>query len=175
MMRLPSLLPIAAAAVAGLALCGPVVAETAGAPPKFVASEQAGEMSHSSLIGLKIKNSAGEIIGDINYLVIDPKGQVTTVVVGVGGLLGLAEKNVGVPFQALSISLDGNRNLQASLNTTKDALQAAPAFTWTEKSTMEKVKERAKDLSEKAQEKAKELSEKAKETASEVKEKMQSK
>lgn len=173
-MRLAILSPLAAAVATGFLLHTPAMAEVA-APATFVATEKAGEMSHSSLIGLKIKNNAGEIVGDINYLVLDPKGQVTTVVIGVGGLLGLAEKNVGVPFPALSISVDGNRNLQATVNTTKEALQAAPAFTWTEKSTMEKMKERAKDLSDKAQEKAKELSDKAREKATEMKDKMQTK
>lgn len=170
-MHKPFLHAAAAAIVASLLLHGPASAQGAG-EVKFIASETPGEMSHSSLIGLKIKNSAGEIIGDINYLVIDAKGQVTTVVLGVGGVLGIAEKNVGVPFSALAISIDANRDLQARLNTTKEALQAAPRFTWTEKSTMEKVKERAKDLSEKAQEKAKELTDKAKEKASEMQENM---
>lgn len=174
-MRSTALTHVAVALAASLLLGAPAFAQTATDTVKFVSSEQPGEMSHSSLIGLKIKNAAGEIVGDINYLVIDPKGQVTTVVIGVGGVLGIAEKNVGVPFSALAISLDANRNLQARLDVTKAALQTAPSFTWTEKSTMEKVKERAKDLSEKAQEKAKELTEKAKEKASEMQEKMNTK
>ena len=182
-MRHSILAPAAAAVAAVLLVQAPAFAQGAGSAVKFAATEQSGEMSHSSLVGLKIKNAAGQIIGDINYLVLDPKGQVTTVVLGVGGMLGVGEKNVGVPFSALTITTDGNRNLQARLDATKEALMAAPAYTWTEKSTMEKVKEKAKDLSEKAQEKAKDLSErateaakdlseKAKEKASDVKEKM---
>ena len=181
-MRHSILAPAAAAVAAVLLVQAPAFAQGAGSV-KFAATEQPGEMSHSSLVGLKIKNAAGQIIGDINYLVLDPKGQVTTVVLGVGGMLGVGEKNVGVPFSALTITTDGNRNLQARLDATKEVLMAAPAYTWTEKSTMEKVKEKAKDLSEKAQEKAKDLSErateaakdlseKAKEKASDVKEKM---
>ncbi len=141
----------------------------------FLASEQAGEMSHSSLVGLKIKNPAGAIIGDINYLVLDAKGQVTTIVVGVGGVLGLGEKNVGVPFGKFTLKPDANRNMTATLDTTLDALRAAPAYKWTEKSTAEVVKEKAKGWSDKAQEKAKDWSEKAQEKAKDWSEKAQDK
>lgn len=150
-------------------------AQSTGGDIKFVANEQAGEMSHSSLIGLNIKNPSGQVVGDVNYLVIDPMGQVTTVVVGVGGVLGLAEKNVGVPFAKLKITKDANRNLQATLDTTVDALRSAPAYTWTEKSTLETMKEKAKDLSERAQEKAKDWSEKAQEKAKELSDKTKEK
>lgn len=169
---LAALAPLALAT--GLACATGTGARAAG-DVGFVTTEQAGEMSHSSLIGLKIKNPAGQVVGDINYLVFDAKGQITTVVVGVGGVLGLAEKNVGVPFSRITLKVEGNRNLTAALDTTVEALRAAPPYVWTEKSTAEIVKEKAKDWSEKAQEKAKDWSEKAQEKAKELSDKAKDK
>jgi hypothetical protein len=48
--------------------------------------------------------------------------------VGVGGFLGIDEKTVVVPFDALTVSQENNQRL--TLNTTKDALKSAPGFTY---------------------------------------------
>ena len=50
-------------------------------------------------------------------------------IVGVGGFLGVGEKNVAVPFQALKVAeKDGKRYLV--LDTTKEALQTAPGYSY---------------------------------------------
>jgi sporulation protein YlmC with PRC-barrel domain len=83
-----------------------------------------------SATGLKAKNiydPADNKIGSINDLVIDRDGRVAAVVIGVGGFLGIGEKNVGVPFADVKISMrDGNEWLV--LDRSKDDLKAAPAF-----------------------------------------------
>lgn len=109
----------------------------------FVPKQAAGESSSSGLIGTKIKNSAGENIGDVNYLVLDAEGKVTTVVIGVGGFLGVGEKNVGVPFKAVTRQDDENGNPAFLINATKDELNSAPSYEWTEKSTMQKAADSA--------------------------------
>jgi sporulation protein YlmC with PRC-barrel domain len=66
-------------------------------------------------------------IGVVTDLVMDNSGNVTTAVVGVGGFLGVGEKNVAVPFKDLKVeSRDGKDWLV--LNQTKQDLKAAPAF-----------------------------------------------
>jgi sporulation protein YlmC with PRC-barrel domain len=67
-------------------------------------------------------------IGDINDLVVADNGTVEAVIIGVGGFLGIGEKNVAVPFENLTWSTDANGNRQAMLATTKEELQNAPAF-----------------------------------------------
>ncbi|MDB5595598.1 MAG: PRC-barrel domain protein [Hyphomicrobiales bacterium] len=83
-----------------------------------------------SATGLKAKNiydPADNKIGAINDLVIDRDGRVAAVVIGVGGFLGIGEKNVGVPFSDVKISMrDGNEWLV--LDRSKDDLKAAPGF-----------------------------------------------
>jgi hypothetical protein len=49
--------------------------------------------------------------------------------VGVGGFLGLDEKNVAIPFDALTISKK-NKRRHLILNTTKDELKSASGFTY---------------------------------------------
>ena len=70
----------------------------------------------------------GEQIGDINNLVVAKDGSIDAVVIGVGGFLGMGEKNVAVPFASLSWSTDGNGNTYAYLAATKDQLKNAPEF-----------------------------------------------
>ena len=119
------------ALMSGVALAAvqlPAVAAT-----DFVPKQAAGEASSSGLIGTKIQNSAGENIGDVNYLVLDASGNVTTVVIGVGGFLGVGEKNVGVPFKSVKKTDDSNGNPVFKLDTSKEELANAPAYEWTEK------------------------------------------
>jgi sporulation protein YlmC with PRC-barrel domain len=68
-------------------------------------------------------------IGDINDLLLDKNGQVKAVILGVGGFLGLGEKDVAVPFKALHLKeKDGKRYLVVS--TTKEALEGAPGYSY---------------------------------------------
>ncbi len=49
-------------------------------------------------------------------------------VVGVGGFLGIGEKNVAIDYDALSITADENGNKKLVLDATADELAAAPEF-----------------------------------------------
>jgi sporulation protein YlmC with PRC-barrel domain len=84
----------------------------------------------SNLIGSAVYGSASEDaekIGDINDIVITPEGQVASVIVGVGGFLGIGEKNVAVEYGTIEwVERDGERWLVA--NMTREQLEAAPAF-----------------------------------------------
>jgi sporulation protein YlmC with PRC-barrel domain len=68
-------------------------------------------------------------IGDVNDVLLDKNGEVSAVILGVGGLLGIGEKNVAVPFKAIQITeKGGNRYLVMDAN--KDALKAATGYTY---------------------------------------------
>ena len=112
-------------------------------------------------LGAYVQNASGERIGDINDLVFDRSGRISTVVLGVGGLLGMGEKSVGVPFSALSYTVgkDGARVIVVALS--KDDLKLAPNFTAIEKTTMDTVKDKAADLGHKTVDKAVELKDQA--------------
>jgi sporulation protein YlmC with PRC-barrel domain len=93
-------------------------------------SHQTGEMRASKLIGTAVKNQAGETVGDINEVVLSKEGQVAAVVIGVGGFLGIGEREVAVSFDSIRLAQDENKNTVVSLNATKDALKAAPQWEW---------------------------------------------
>ena len=76
----------------------------------------------------QMQNANAQSIGDINDLVVAENGGVDAVVIGVGGFLGMGEKNVAVPFDQLSWTKDGNGKAYVTLATTKEELQNAPAF-----------------------------------------------
>ncbi|MGJ8573342.1 MAG: PRC-barrel domain-containing protein [Hoeflea sp.] len=84
----------------------------------------------SKLIGSPVYGSASEdaeMIGDINDLVISPEGDVASIIVGVGGFLGIGEKDVSVSYDTIEwVDRDGDRWLVA--NMTREQLETAPAF-----------------------------------------------
>ncbi|ODA67177.1 PRC-barrel domain protein [Methyloligella halotolerans] len=67
-------------------------------------------------------------VGDTNDLLIDESGKVTTVIIGVGGFLGVGEKNVAIPFDALELTETKDGESQLTLNATKGALEQAPGY-----------------------------------------------
>jgi sporulation protein YlmC with PRC-barrel domain len=95
---------------------------------EFVTSADAGQMRVSELTGLAVMNAADESLGDINDIVLGMAGEPDVAIIGVGGFLGIGEKNVGVPFERINITTGEDNNLVARLDTTKEALEAAPAY-----------------------------------------------
>lgn len=84
----------------------------------------------SNMIGETVYNGTGEQaqnVGDVNDIVIGDDGQVEAVVVGVGGFLGIAEKNVAVNYKEMSWA-EQNGDRWLVVETTKEALEALPAF-----------------------------------------------
>jgi hypothetical protein len=158
-MRLAGALALAAAPLTGQALAQG--AGSSGATMPFVTQQPTNEWLARVFIGQAVHNAAGEAIGDINDLVFDRKGRISTVVIGVGGFLGIGEKSVGVPFSRLTFNLGKNSERVIVLALSKQDLKQAPEFKATEKTTFDKVKDKATDLSHKATDKAVELKDKA--------------
>lgn len=93
----------------------------------FLTGTNPDQMLASGMIGSYVYGPANETIGDINDFVLDRGGSVTAAIIGVGGFLGIGEKNVAVTFSQLKpTERDGRTYLV--LNLTKDQLQGAPAF-----------------------------------------------
>jgi sporulation protein YlmC with PRC-barrel domain len=84
----------------------------------------------SNIIGENVYNGTGddaEDIGKVNDILVTADGKIQAVVVGVGGFLGIGEKNVAVDFAELDwAEKNGDRWLVAP--TTKEQLEALPAF-----------------------------------------------
>jgi sporulation protein YlmC with PRC-barrel domain len=90
-----------------------------------------GDHLASNLIGETVYSSHSddaETIGDINDLVVNDQGPIDAVVIGVGGFLGVGEKNVAVQFDSIEWTVDENGSQYAVLTATQEELEAAPAF-----------------------------------------------
>jgi sporulation protein YlmC with PRC-barrel domain len=73
-------------------------------------------------------------IGEIEDVLLSPDGKVTALIIGVGGFLGMGEKDVAIPFAAVKhTTRDGKVYL--TLDTTKDVLKAAPGLKYDRSST----------------------------------------
>jgi sporulation protein YlmC with PRC-barrel domain len=67
-------------------------------------------------------------IGEIMDVLVDREGKITALIVGVGGFLGMGEKDVAVPFNAVQVTSKDNNKWYLVMNSTKDALKAAKGF-----------------------------------------------
>lgn len=70
-------------------------------------------------------------IGGVNDLLLDAHGRVQAVIVGVGGFLGVGEKDVAVPFDALKVA-ERNGDFYLVLSTSRQALEEAPGYIYDE-------------------------------------------
>ena len=84
----------------------------------------------TQIIGESVFNGTGddaENIGDVNDIVVSADGKIEAVVVGVGGFLGIGEKDVAVDYTQLDwAERDGDRWLVAPM--TKEQLETQAAF-----------------------------------------------
>jgi len=60
-----------------------------------------GDWRASKVVGLKVYNDNNDSIGSINDLLTDKNGNIKAVVIGVGGVLGVGEHLVAVPFDRI--------------------------------------------------------------------------
>jgi hypothetical protein len=139
----------ASAAVLALLVASPAFAQTTtpapapSTPPAATApsgnlsyyKHTPGQMRASKLIGTNVKNQANETIGEINELILDKDGKVAAVVIGVGGFLGIGQREVALDYKSLNIKNDPNAMTDAGattvmVNATKESLTSAPAWTW---------------------------------------------
>lgn len=87
-----------------------------------------GEMSADAIIGASVKNSANETIGEIKDIHVGKDGAIKGAVVGVGGFLGVGERDVLMPWNQLQIAREGDDDLVVKTNATKDSLKAMPEY-----------------------------------------------
>lgn len=110
---------ILAKACAAAVLCtGIAWAETSSTP-----------LDSSKLDDKKITDPQGQQLGEIERLLVDPQtGQVRFAVVEVEKGPGQAETEVAVPWQALKVQPEGEKDFKIQLDATKDKLEKAPRF-----------------------------------------------
>lgn len=79
-----------------------------------------------ALIGADVTNTAGEDIGKVTDLMIGDDHKVDSVIVSVGGLLGVGDKLVAIALSDLSVTPDADGDLTVKVSASKDQLKAMP-------------------------------------------------
>lgn len=69
---------------------------------KTATSNDQGQWRASKLVGVEVYNKANEKLGSIEDLIISTNGNIGSVIVGVGGFLGMGEHSVSVGFDKLT-------------------------------------------------------------------------
>jgi sporulation protein YlmC with PRC-barrel domain len=94
---------LAACLMATALTAAPAFAQ-APAAGQFMKEQAADQWRGSKLMGLDVYGTDNQKIGDIRDVLLDRNGEAKAVVIGVGGFLGIGEKDVAVPFKTLQFS-----------------------------------------------------------------------
>lgn len=110
---------------------------------KFVAAQSSDQFVFSKFKGSDVIGPNNETIGSVSDMLFDKDGKVLGIVVGVGGFLGIGQKNVAIDMSAFQpVPAPTSNNTQAPVTNnsndptnvrlkvawTKDELQKAPDF-----------------------------------------------
>jgi sporulation protein YlmC with PRC-barrel domain len=111
----------AAAVIGGLLVSTAVLAQS---PPQTMTAIPGQSVTVTDWYKQSVYDPSNNKIGEVMDVLLVPDGRVSALIVGVGGFLGIGEKDVAVPFSAVKhTSRDGKVYL--TLDTTKDALKNA--------------------------------------------------
>ena len=106
----------------------------AGEANKFMTNEGANQWLVRDRWNKSVYNAQGKSIGDLNDVLVGPDGKIQALVIGVGGFLGLGEKNVAIDYNYI----EKNGNItpgRITLNMTEQDLRSAPTFNRTKGSS----------------------------------------
>ena len=140
--------------------------------PGFQTSQQAGQVMTYRLGGTRVFNAKGEVIGTINDIVIDANGQAQTVVLGLGGFLGIGSKLVAVPFSSVKIGPVVESARVVLVDVTKEQLDKAPAYKGSDPGKGDRAQQKASEWAKIAKDQAIALGKQAGTAIEGVREKM---
>lgn len=84
-------------------------------------------ISASDFLGKRVYTRTGEDIGEVNDLIVTGNGGIQAVVLGVGGFLGIGEKDVAVSMASIDMAKDGN-NVRLVVDGSKELFNSAPSY-----------------------------------------------
>jgi sporulation protein YlmC with PRC-barrel domain len=110
----------------------PPAAASTNASAGFMQKQDPAQWRGSKLIGTSVYGPDNKSIGSIDDLIVDGNGQIKAAVIGVGGFLGVGQKDVAVPFSALHVMRKANSSAIEKITVTynKDQLKNAPKFAY---------------------------------------------
>src|SRR5215217_8079927 len=109
---------------------GSGASSAAASSGKFLSEEKPNQWRASKLVGVDVYGPNKEKVGDINEVLIDRNGKAEAIVIGVGGFLGIGEKDVAVPFDQVRWS-DNPNDVRSTASTSGSAGGAGTGATAT--------------------------------------------
>lgn len=95
----------------------------------YITEQGPDQIAASTYLGQSVYNSSDESIGEINDVIFSKDGSVEAAVIGVGGFLGIGEKNVAVPLDKVTVAeVPNSGDLKLTTTETADTLKSAPEF-----------------------------------------------
>ncbi|MGH6942347.1 PRC-barrel domain-containing protein [Hypericibacter sp.] len=88
----------------------------------------AGEVGVKQLVGIDIRNANDEKVAEIKDVLIGNDNTVDTAIVTVGGVMGLAGRNVAIAWNQIQFFRDAD-TIKAKTSLTEDQLKALPEYT----------------------------------------------
>lgn len=114
-------------ALAAAASIGACLTTHAQSPPEPVLARSLPGTSVGGILGHGVVDSAGETVGPLVDVLIDPRGQPVAGIIDVGGFFGLGSRPVAVAWRLLSFTPD-NGGVRIDMRLSFDSAAAAPAF-----------------------------------------------
>jgi sporulation protein YlmC with PRC-barrel domain len=103
--------------------------DTAQAGGSYLTTQAPDQISANTYIGQSVYNGQNESIGSVNDLIMKKDGGIVAAVVGVGGFLGIGEKNVAVPMEKVTAAQNTqDGSIKLTTTETAESLKAAPEF-----------------------------------------------
>ena len=97
--------------------------------PKFLGQQDPNEILASNLIGSTVYDPSNNDLGKVNDVILAEDGKVDAIVIGVGGFLGIGQKNVAVQFSAVQETTDQNGSASSSSSTAPRTSSTRPRHT----------------------------------------------
>jgi sporulation protein YlmC with PRC-barrel domain len=109
------------------------------ASPKFIQAQNADQFAFSKFKGTDVLGPDNAKVGDVNDVLFEKGGKVLGLIVGVGGFLGIGEKNVAIDMSAFEVvpattgtsaspATTDPSEVKLKVSWTKDQLKEAPDF-----------------------------------------------
>ena len=110
-----------------LALATATAAAQEGGPAATFAARGAGTLLASELGAIEVVTPAGEPLGDVDDAILSRDGRIVALVVGLGGVLGLAERPVAIRYAHFTVrAAEDGFELVCDLD--RAALERAPSY-----------------------------------------------
>jgi sporulation protein YlmC with PRC-barrel domain len=122
---------LAAGSVAALLIVTPAVGQQSS---KILSNVPGQSVTVTDWYKQSVYDASNSKIGDVRDVLLSADGKVSAVIVGVGGFLGMGEKDVAVPFDAIKHTTRDGR-VYLTMNATKDELKAAPGMRYDRNAT----------------------------------------